>query len=147
MAGSPITRIGFQATPSDDTAATAAPQNLLRSTVDETSLMPGEGVFGWSSQPNESIASATRVMTVQDLGRGLVLVHPLFVSVEQTQDECFAVSADLGLIGRGESELDALDDVRDQVGELFESLLELEAALGPDLKAQLAFLRRLATGA
>jgi hypothetical protein len=84
------------------------------------------------------------VATIQDLGNGLVFVNPLYISVEIAQDECLATSRDLALVGRGDSDFEAVDDLRELVAELFESLLEMRATLGPHLQRQLAFLERLA---
>lgn len=88
-------------------------------------------------------ANAAQLMTIQNLGRGHVLVHPLYISVEQSGDEWFASSLDLALVGRGESDFDAVDDLRDLIRELYESLSEMRDSLGPVLVDQLAFLDRL----
>jgi hypothetical protein len=93
--------------------------------------------------PSQSTPAAEQ-LTIQDLGNGHAFLHPLYVKVEQLGDEWVAVSPDLALVGHGESDLDALDDVREQVGELFESLREMRETLGPHLQNQLAFLERLA---
>ena len=84
------------------------------------------------------------MLPLQDLGTGRAFVHPLFVSVENNRDEWFALSADLGLVGHGESDLEAFDDLRDKIGELFDSLVEMRSDLGPALRNQLKFLERLA---
>jgi hypothetical protein len=89
------------------------------------------------------IRSAT-VFTLQNLGSGRTFVHPLYVLVEQLPDEWLATSTDLALVGRGDSDFEALNDLREHVAELFESLVEMRDTLGPDLLQQLAFLERLA---
>jgi hypothetical protein len=86
------------------------------------------------------------MLTIQNLGNGRVFVHPLFVTVEQAGDDWCAVSADLALVGRGESDLEALDDLRAGISELLDSLSEMRNDLGPLMRDQLAFLERL-TGA
>lgn len=94
--------------------------------------------------PSPFQARAPEMATLQDLGNGLTLVHPLFVRLEQHPEIWYTISTDLGLIGEGESDLDAIEDLRSQVAELFETLLEMRDALGPQPRAQLAFLERLA---
>lgn len=68
----------------------------------------------------------------------------MYVVVDSMGDEFHAVAADLAMVGRGESEFDALDDLRVQVAELYHSLSEMKDRLGPHLRSQLAFLDRLA---
>ena len=83
-------------------------------------------------------------MTIQNLGNGLTLLHPLFVSITHLGvEQWHATSADLELVGRGDSDLEAVDDLRDQVAELYESLTDMRDTLGPHLLNQLAFLDRL----
>lgn len=91
-----------------------------------------------------TVGKSSQLLTIQDLGNGRSFVRPLYVSVEQAGDEWFATSADLALVGRGESDLDALDDLREQIAELYQSLVEMRETLGPHLVNQLAFLERLA---
>lgn len=86
---------------------------------------------------------STQLVTIQNLGQGRVLLHPLYVSVDQPGDEWLAISNDLSLVGRGESELDAVDDLREAISELFGSLSEMRHELGPLMLDQLAFLERL----
>ncbi|MEP7308199.1 MAG: hypothetical protein ABJA98_22065 [Acidobacteriota bacterium] len=90
-----------------------------------------------------SAARPVQLATIQNLGNGHVLVHPLYVSIDQSGDEWFAMSHDLGLVGRGESDLDAIDDLRASIRELWESLTEMRDNLGPLLRDQLRFLERL----
>lgn len=82
--------------------------------------------------------------TIQNLGGGIVLVKPLYVRVDFNGSEFLVSSADLSLVGRGESEFEAVDDLRDQIRELFASLREMRETLGPYLVAQLQFLEALA---
>lgn len=91
-----------------------------------------------------SAARPGQIFPLQDLGNGCCFVHPMYVMVDSMGDEFHAVAADLAMVGRGETEFDALDDLRAQVAELFESLSEMKEALGPHLRMQLAFLERLA---
>ena len=89
------------------------------------------------------IGRVTDIATIQSLGDA-VLVHPLYVRLEQHTAGCwYAISADLGLVGEGEEDLEALDDLRDQLSELLGSLRDLRQTLGPHLARQLAFLEKL----
>lgn len=92
-------------------------------------------------------ARSSDLATLQDLGNGLVFVHPLFIRLEQQSDVWNAISADLNLIGEGESDLDAIDDLRGQIADLYESLIEMRSSLGARPAMQLAFLDRLAGNA
>lgn len=85
-----------------------------------------------------------QIFPLQDLGAGRCFIHPMYVVVDSMGDEFHAVAADLAMVGRGESEFDALDDLRVQVAELYDSLSEMKDRLGPHLRSQLAFLDRLA---
>jgi hypothetical protein len=83
--------------------------------------------------------------TLQDLRGGRVLIHPLYVRIDPVEDGFTATSQDLSLVGRGESDLDALDDLRSQIAELFSDLESMRETLGPLPLDQLLFLERLAT--
>src|SRR5688572_27068601 len=121
-------------------------------------LQPGLELTSWTSDtgttsivPQSTSAPAvaqtarpSQIMTLQNLANGLSFVFPLYVSVEQSDEDWLATSSDLALVGRGDSDLEALDDLRAQVAELYESLLEMRDSLGPHLVQQLAFLDRLA---
>jgi|SRR5205807_6917555 len=89
-------------------------------------------------------ASTSRLMTLQNLGNGRTLIYPLYVIADQDGESAFVASPDLALVGRGDSEWDAVDDLREQVAELFDSLIEMRETLGPHLRRQLEFLERLA---
>lgn len=89
-------------------------------------------------------ASGGQIVPLQDLGNGRCFIHPLYVFIDRLDDECLATSNDLALIGRGTAEFEAMDDLREQVAELYESLDELRDDLGAHLTNQLAFLDRLA---
>lgn len=65
------------------------------------------------------------------------------MKAERNGEQWFAISHDLGLVGRGESDLEAVDDLRAQIAELFDSLIEMKESLGPHLLNQLKFLERL----
>jgi hypothetical protein len=102
-------------------------------------------VFAYETSTSTAlVVKPSQIMTLQRLANGLSLVFPLYVSVEQSGEEWLATSADLALIGRGDSDLESLDDLRAQVTELYESLLEMRDSLGPHMVQQLAFLERLA---
>ena len=112
-----------------------------------TSFDTGTGtpMVGQPAAPLETQATPkpAQVMTLQNLANGLSLVFPLYVSVERSGDEWLATSTDLALVGRGDSDLESVDDLRAQVTELYESLIEMRDSLGPLLVQQLAFLDRL----
>ena len=91
-----------------------------------------------------TIAPSGQLVTIQSLGGGRTLIHPLYIKVEQFGDEWLATSHDLALVGRGESDLEAVDDLRAGVAELFNSLSDMRDELGPLMRDQLAFLDRLA---
>lgn len=74
----------------------------------------------------------------------LFLARPLHVVTEESAVGAFiAASYDLDLAGQGETEFDALDDLRGQVLELFVTLREMRANLPKHLSAKLAFLESL----
>jgi hypothetical protein len=129
--------VGFQSSAPADTSAPAANVSPRFSTLLDT------GGIEQLAVP-VPIARSAQLLPLQDLGTGRCFVHPLYVSVEQNGDEWFALSADLVLVGEGESDLDALDDLRAKIGELFDSLVEMRSELGPVLRKQLMFLERLA---
>lgn len=104
----------------------------------DTSAVGSAGGQPWQGSP-----SGAATVTLQQVGSALVLVHPLYVQVEQIGGTWFATSKDLVLVGRGETEFDALDELRAMIYELWESLVEMRDALGPHLAAQLHFLERL----
>lgn len=135
MAPNPI---GFRPETNSVTSADFVPMNLSRS----------EGVTASEvANPIEMLrptSEATRQFaTIQDCGH-VFFISPLYVTVERLGGEWSAQSTDLGLIGGGESEFEALDDLRSQIGELYAALHEMKDSLAPMLQAQLAFLDRLA---
>ena len=87
---------------------------------------------------------SVHIVPLQDLGDGRCFIHPLYVAIDVVGDDYRATSNDLALIGTGDTEFEAVDDLREQVAELYESLAELRPDLGPHLANQLAFLDRLA---
>jgi len=101
------------------------------------------GSSGSTLAPWHGIGSSVATATLQQVGQGLVFVHPLFVQLEQLGGEWFATSTDLALVGRGETQFDALDELRAMVAELHEALTEMRESLGPHLQGQLHFLERL----
>ena len=120
------------------TLDTSMPSSDLRLVVDDTTA-------GHEFRPAvNAVTSAPQTVTIQALSNGRVLVQPLYVRVEQFGDEWLATSFDLSLVGRGETEFDALDHLREQIGDLFEALSELRETLGPQPRLQLQFLERLA---
>ena len=69
---------------------------------------------------------------------------PLFVTLEESPIGLFlAGSYDLDLVGEGDSEFAALEDLREQVLELFIALREMKEQLPQHLQAKLAFLESL----
>ena len=87
---------------------------------------------------------SSSTVTLQQLSKGIVLIHPLYVRLERMGDEWFATSMDLALVGRGDTDFDALDDLRDLIGEFYSDLMEDRDRIGPDLLSQLNLLERLA---
>lgn len=128
--------LGFQRSMPEDTAV-PAPETQTRGSVSTDTAAAG------AIPTIEPVVRSRQFVPMQDLGAGRSFVHPLYVAVEQNGEEWLALSADLGLVGVGESELDALDDLRSTIAELFDSLVEMRAELGPALRSQLAFLERL----
>jgi hypothetical protein len=93
----------------------------------------------------DSRRPSSRVTTIQNLGGGVVLVSPLYVTVDEDAYGFTASSPDLALAATGEDELDAIDDLRTQVASLYEDLSAMRDTLGPGLAEKLAFLDRLAS--
>ena len=122
---------------------TTAPSGMLTS-LSRTGISDTDPTFSVSVSGLDSRRQAAQTLTLQDLGNGLALIHPLYLAAEQVGEEWLVTSTDLALVARGESVLEALDDIREHVAELFESLLEMRETLGPHLRNQLAFLERLA---
>ena len=89
-------------------------------------------------------ASVANTSTIQRLGGGMVLVHPLFVRTEQIGGQWSATSLDLALVAAGDTEFEALEELRETVLELYQSLEEMRDTLGPHLLEELTFLDRLA---
>jgi hypothetical protein len=125
---------------STDTAETGV--GLLRRRGDVGTTEVAAAPVGMS--PAAISVSTSRLMTLQNLGGGRVLVHPLYVNVEHLGGEYVASSMDLALFATGESDVDALEALRADIAELFDVLSESRAELGPLPLEQLAFLERLA---
>lgn len=134
--------IQFRTDVASDTGVPSTVSTSL-SRVGGVETQPGIASLVSSPAPG---ALAAQILTIQDLGNGRAFVFPLYVSAEPVGGEWLTTSLDLGLVGRGETATDALDDVREQIAELFESLEETRETLGPYLRSQLAFLERLAGG-
>ncbi len=124
--------IGFQPFGKDTEA-----RNLLR----EQEVGSGSALLFSTS----SWASHRRleIVTIQALGP-YSLVFPLYVTVEEGADDYIARSADLELVGLGDSEVTALEDLRDQITELYDALRSDRQNLGPLMAQKLAFLDKLA---
>ncbi len=112
-------------------------------TRSRSETVDAEGAPVMISSP-QALPSAAQIIPLQDLGNGLCFIHPLFVVLDQIDSDFTATSVDLALTGRGTSSFEAVDDLRDQLAELYESLTELRDRLGPYLQRQLAFLDKLA---
>lgn len=121
--------------------------------VDETRTATGGATTrGRSSTASEASFAVglhprfdnSSTVTLQQLSKGIVLIHPLYVRLERMGDEWLATSMDLALVGRGDSDFEALDDLRDLIGEFYSDLIEDRDRLGPDLLSQLNLLERLA---
>jgi hypothetical protein len=130
--------VGFRPASPTDTAPTLGAGHVRTLAYgEETSPLT-------DAAPTATQAASSQTVTLQALGGATVLLHPLFVRLEQLGLEWFATSFDLALVGRGETDFEAIDDLRSQVGELFESLSVMRDEIGPHLLTQLAFLERLA---
>jgi hypothetical protein len=99
---------------------------------------------GGAGQPTMVVAQPPTLMTLQHLGPEITLLYPLYVTVEGSGALWFASSTDLALVAEGETDDDALEELRELVRWLFVELSELRDSLGPVPLAQLIFLERLA---
>jgi hypothetical protein len=137
-------RVGFTSIGTSETAQAEArlPEAFRPSYGEVTGGSAGGAIVVDSGRA--VIARSAISMTIQSLGNGVVFVHPLFVTVEGAEDEWSATSTDLSLVGEGESEISAVDDLRDQVSELYDVLSESRDDLGELPHRQLRFLERLA---
>jgi predicted RNase H-like HicB family nuclease len=123
----------------DTGGPTGALPKLSRTGASDTDPTPSLSLPG-----SDRRSQGGQIFTLQDLGNGVAFLHPLYLSADFAGDEWFITSPDLALVARGESVLEALDDIREQIAELFDSLRQMRESLGPRLRNQLGFLERLA---
>lgn len=84
------------------------------------------------------------VRVLQDLRiPKLRLVAPLFVTVEEQDDIVVASNVDLDTFGYGDTEAEALDDLRAVIVETCFDLKSDQANLGPHLQAIWNYLNRI----
>ncbi len=84
------------------------------------------------------------VRVLQDLRiPKLRLVAPLFVTVEEQDDIVVASNVDLDTFGYGDTEAEALDDLRAVIVETYFDLKSDQANLGPHLQAIWNYLNRI----
>ncbi len=84
------------------------------------------------------------VRVLQDLRiPKLRLVAPLFVTVEEQDDIVVASNVDLDTFGYGDTEAEALDDLRAVIVETYFDLKLDQANLGPHLQAIWNYLNRI----
>lgn len=84
-----------------------------------------------------------RTVFISDLGRrDVILTEAVPVVVQQDDDGAVAYSADLDEMGIGETESEALDDLRESIAESY-LLLRHEAHLGPLQQRHLRYLKQI----
>lgn len=144
MAATPARVLDFRPASFTDTASGVSPTDTIAATAGDDTGGAATPVVSPTKQSTTVLERASELATIQDLGNGHGFIHPLFVRLEQQGETWFALSDDLSLVGEGESDSEAIDALRSQIGELYESLIEMRDTLGPHLQHQLAFLERLA---
>jgi predicted RNase H-like HicB family nuclease len=86
----------------------------------------------------------TVVRVIQDLRSEKVrLIAPLYVVIEEADGIIVASNDDLDLFGYGETEAEALQDLRQVIEETFFDLQRDQAQLGPHLQAVWNYLNRI----
>jgi hypothetical protein len=84
------------------------------------------------------------VRVLQDLRSDRVrLVAPLYVTIEEADGVVVASNADLDLFGYGDTESEALQDLREVLEETFFDLQGQQGQLGPHLRAIWNYLNRI----
>jgi hypothetical protein len=90
------------------------------------------------------VATTNHVRVIQDLRhRSLRLVAPLYVVVEDEAEAVVASNADLDVFGYGDTEAEALEDLRDAIVETYFELREDSHRLGPHLENIWQYLDRI----
>ena len=96
-----------------------------------------------SPPPAAAGAGASKIVPVMDLGGPeLRLKYPLHVNIEESDGWIVALSYDLELAEQGETEFEALDNLRSAILELFVAL-RAEPLVPGHLARKLAFLESL----
>ncbi len=91
-----------------------------------------------------SIIVQDNIRVLQDLrSPKLRLVAPLFVTVEEQDDVVVASNVDLDVFGYGDTEAEAVDDLRAIIVETYLDLQLDQANLGPHLQAIWNYLNRI----
>lgn len=98
----------------------------------------GALVFG------DSLASSAVSLFIRDLGNNLVLLEPLAVSVQRSEAQFLAYSFDLDEMGSGETESEALNDLRAAIAESYFLLRDEQDKLGPVQQRHWNYLSRVA---
>ncbi|MCE7987235.1 MAG: hypothetical protein DYG89_39190 [Caldilinea sp. CFX5] len=84
------------------------------------------------------------IRIVQDLrNAALRLVAPLYVTIEEEDGTVVASNADLDLFGYGDTEAEALQDLREVIIETYHDLAANQANLGPHLQTIWNYLNRV----
>ena len=139
-----IGNIGFSTTTSPETGSTM-PTELALSGA--TSVTPFDGEVRVQLSDTSPNLAPPRTGTIQSLPAAPPLVYPLFVVIQQDgPDTWSAQSDDLGRVGCGASDFEAMDDLRSQVAELFVMLQGLKDELGPQPMEHLRLLEKLSGG-
>lgn len=86
--------------------------------------------------------ASPRVVPLMNFGEALMLRYPLFIVVEESDGAIVASSFDLELAEYGETEFEALDNIRAAVLELYGVLCEMEDP-PPHLASKRRFLKAL----
>lgn len=84
---------------------------------------------------------------LQDLrNEKLRLVAPLFITIEEQDDLVVASNADLDVFGYGDTEAEALQDLRDVIVETYLDLKTEQGNLGPYMQTVWGYLDCIALG-
>lgn len=84
------------------------------------------------------------IRVVQDLRDvSLRLVAPLYVALEEEDGTVVASNADLDLFGYGDTEAEALQDLREVMIETYHDLKANQSTLGPHLQTIWNYLNRV----
>ena len=93
-----------------------------------------------------AIKTQESIRVLQDLrDGGLRLVAPLYITIEEEDGTVVASNVDLDVFGYGDTEADALQDLREVIVETYFDLKTNQSNLGPHLKTIWNYLNRMVT--